>query len=262
MSKKLFLVGCLFFCIVSFLASQEKLNSFSNELIPIVQFYQRQNIIGKNGNLLENVLLKQTINAFSQKKNETTTVLLFAKNPKKCLVYYIDKTGVPTAYLQRGQDTWIYRTNLRTPLKVTTSQNILGEANVGDILGLNLLDDFVLLNIEKNEKENLFYFERSVSNYPYPSIIVSLNPKTEKINSIFYQGLGKKTIRVADLSNYTIINKIHEVPVWNLRNLYMNIDLKTTITYTDIRQIEIPDSFFQPDGNSLKQFLQWAKSFL
>lgn len=227
----------------------------------ILRFYSQQNMTGSSGRLLEDVILKQEIQTSDSKKTEIMNVLLFVKNPKVSLVYATDNSGKPTAYLQRDNETWIYRENLRLPLKISLSQSVSGEANLGDILGMNLIDDFSCVNVEQNSETVSFTFDRLKSNLPYSTIEVNASKTTKDIFSIKYLGMGGSAIRMAELDNYFIVRTDHRLPIWSISNLHMNVDRVTKIKYLDVKRMSIPDSFFQPNATALAQFLIWARGF-
>lgn len=226
----------------------------------ILPFYKNQNLIGASNILLENMMLKQQIQTIGPKGTETSIVMLYTKGPKTCLVYTVDKTGRPIIFLQRDNETWIYRENLRLPMKISLSQRVSGEANLGDILGLNLLDDFAIVQSSQNEAGISILFSRKSSGYPYPSIEVFVEPKSGDLYQILYNGAGGNAIRRAELNNYTTVSGNHRMPLWTIRNLTINKEFITTIRYLEIKSLAIPDSFFQPNANALSQFLIWARS--
>jgi len=227
----------------------------------ILRFYSQQNMNGKSGHLMEDLIFEQSIKTSDLKGTKTINVLLFCKGPKVCLVYSTDNNGKPTAYLQRNNETWIYRENLRLPMKISLSQNVSGEANLGDVLGINLIDDFFVSDIEKNPDTITFTFNRKSVEFPYSSVKVNANPVTKDLYSIQYLSMGGTTIRQADLENYSIVSGDHRLPIWSITNLHMNTDRVTRIIYLDVKRMTIPDSFFHPNAIALSQFLVWVRSF-
>jgi|GEM_PF-3548050 hypothetical protein len=227
----------------------------------ILRFYTQQDLTGASGGILEDVMLKQSILTSDSRGSETSTVILFAKSPKVCLVYLTDKAGKPTAYLQRGNDIWVYRETLRLPMKVTLSQSVSGEANIGDILGLNLLDDFICHEIRSTDASISFSFKRKAPGYPYPAVTVEADPRTGDLTSILYLGSSGDAIRRAELGPYSMVGSGHRMPAWAISNLRIRTDRVTRISYIDVKRLDIPDSFFQPNAVALGQFLKWARSY-
>ncbi|MBN1243437.1 MAG: outer membrane lipoprotein-sorting protein [Spirochaetales bacterium] len=226
------------------------------------RFYSQQRLAGPGGGLLEDMMLAQELTVSEAGKERRSRVLLFSKNPDTCLVYVADERGQATAYLRRGDDTWIYRDTLRLPLKVSRAQAVLGEANLGDLLGIDLWGDFEIVGASDGAEGLLMDFSRSGTGSPYASVRVIADAATGDLARIEYKGTGGQTIREAALGPYATLEGGHRVPAWTIRNLRIGTSAVTTIRYTRIAYVAIPDAFFKPEAVALGQFLIWAKGRL
>jgi hypothetical protein len=225
------------------------------------RFYEQENLAGSSGKILRDVVLVQRIVTSEAESRKASIVVIFCKNPKVSLVFLTDETGRATAFLQRGTDTWIYRESLRIPLKVSLSQSVFGDANLGDILGLNLVEDFTCTSVAEEENSYIFQFKRISTTYPYSGVDVVADQESGDFSAIHYRSYAGGIIRQAALSDYASLNGGHRVPTWTISSLHLNTARSTKISYEDIKPLSIPEAFFQPNANSLSQFLRWAGNY-
>jgi len=228
----------------------------------VERFYTAQKMGSDQSRILENMMVKQEITTLSSSGETRGVSVVFFKNPDVALCYFRGSKGEEVVFLYHERNAWIYKDGLRTPIKVSLSQQVMGDANLGDVLGINVLRDFEFSSLE-NTGEGLVlnYVKKPASTYPYP--VVQLHVDTEeRIRQIWYGGAGGEFIRVADLDNYRLVAGDHLVPDWTIRNVKMHTDRKTILRYVTIRELSLPDSFFRADANALAQFMKWAKRYL
>jgi len=228
----------------------------------ITRFYSQQKLAAPGRGLLEDMMLAQELTVSEGGKERRSRVLLFSKTPDTCLVYVADERGQATAFLRRGDDTWIFREGLRLPLKVSRAQAVLGEANLGDLLGIDLWGDFALASATDAPEGLVMDFERRGPGSPYASVRVVAEAASGELSRIVYRGSGGAAIREAELGPYSTLEGGHRVPVWTIRNLRIGTGAVTTIRYTRIAAAVLPDAYFKPEAAALGQFLIWAKGRL
>lgn len=221
-----------------------------------------QNISDSEGKLLDSIVIEQEILTIIDSEESRTIAHLFMKDADTYLVYLKNERNESICYLYRGDKQWIYRENLRNPMRVNMSQNISGEANLGDLIGIDILRDFELDRTRKTADGHELVYRRSRSSYPYPTIVIESSGNSGNITGIEYQGLGERSMRRVDLIDYRTITGNHRVPTWRIRNLVTDTEDITEIRYRSIKPIDIPGSYFSPNGNALDHFLKWSKGVL
>lgn len=235
-------------------------NLLSEIQTALSRFYEQQNFVGAEGRLFENLMVKQRVTKISGGNQKSTDVFLLTKDLQTILVFLNDERGIPTVFLQRGYNTWIFREGLRLPLKVTLSQNVYGDINLGDILGVNLVENFECSDASVMNGTIKAIFRKLRSHYPYPFVEVEINRETLDLLRIQYNGLSGDGIHEAVLHSYANIDSKHRFPVWMIRNLHINMEQYTELHYLSVQPKTIPDSFFQPNASALSQFLIWARN--
>ena len=226
------------------------------------EFYINQNISDAEGHLLSSIIIKQEIRNIVGNKESLIFTHLFMKDEDTYLVYLKNERNESICYLYRGDNQWVYRENMNNPMRVNMSQNVSGMANLGDLIGINILRDFDLNHIIQNTDSYSLHYDRAVSSFPYPSIVIDVDKSTNSINSIEYQGLGSRSMKRVNLIDYRVISGNHRIPVWQIRNLVTDMGDFTEIKYLSIEEIKIPSGFFTPTGNSLNHFLKWSDALL
>jgi hypothetical protein len=226
------------------------------------RYYLGQNISDSDGRLRESIVIEQEIYTLEDGKESKTTAYLFMKDADTYLVYMKNERNESICYLYRGDRQWVYRENLRNPMRVNMSQNVSGAANLGDLIGIDILQDFDLEEIEEVSGGYDLKYLRGRSSYPYPSIVIESRGENGDISGIEYQGLGGRSMRRVDLLDYKTIAGNHRIPTWRITNLVTDMEDMTEIRYLSIKPIDIPGSYFSPNGNALGHFLKWSEGVL
>ena len=226
------------------------------------KYYAGQGISDTAGRLLTSIVVEQEIRSVEDGVTTDLRAHLFMKDADTYLVYLKNERGESVCYLHKGGRQWVYRENLNNPLRVNMSQNVSGAANLGDLIGIDILKDFHLVSVEESSGAYVLGYERGRSSYPYPGIRVSVDAATEDIAAIEYLGLGERPMRRVLLEDYAFVSGTHRVPVWRIRNLVTDTQDSTTIRYLSIEPIDIPGAYFSPTGNALGHFLRWSDRVL
>ena len=225
-------------------------------------FYINQNISDTDGRLYSSIVIKQEILNMVDGEENRVIAHLFMKDEDTYLVYLKNERNESICYLYRGSSQWVFRENLHNPMRVNMSQNVSGNANLGDLIGIDILRDFKLTGTGEEAGAYTLFYERSQSSYPYPSIVVGADKKTLDIEYIEYQGLGARSMRRVDLIDYRIVSDKHRIPTWRITNLVTDKNDYTEIRYMSIDDIDIPAAYFSPTGNALSHFLKWSDGVL
>lgn len=180
--------------------------------------------------------------------------ILAKDNGEKMLVNFIfPKQERGKRILMIDRDMWIFLPDVGKPLKIPSSQRLIGDVAYGDITRINYAKDYnaTLIGNEfvKNKKCFVLLLHAKDDSATYGSIkywvtIENFHP----VRAEFYTTMGK-LIKIGLFENYKIINgKFHPTKIILIDKLRNS---KSVLEYSNVIQKKIPGKFF--DKNYLRR---------
>lgn len=237
MIKKVFLLICL---LSSYIFADSLYIKY------IEEFYNNQNI-----NMGDNLVLSQIITVNSGKNNDISISNVYSMDNNTSAVVLKNEYQEDQLLLFTNGGSWMYKEGLRKPIKISNSLSIIGSLNISDILGLKLLDDYIVDSERVSEQSYIIDLESIKDELSYPFISVVIDKDEKILKKLILMGEGKRPVKEVVFSEYKVVNKKHKFPVWEIRDLIFNNSTISTIEYMSVSTHKLKKSLFQPNRQAL-----------
>lgn len=249
------------FIIISFILSSTL--SFADTIFHpdevFIKFYKQQGLHSDEKDFsIRQIMLTQKIKTVIGGRESIQTYKVIFFNDDTAMVATTDQSDDIILFLIRGNENWLFKKGLRTPLKISLGYQVTGSVSLFDVLRvrfnqykIGLTED--LLNSKKIE---LVASDKSIS-YQYLQVFV--DSSTLDIQKIEYQSVSKKTIKQVLLTDYSLVGGRHRFPRWTIQNRLFSTDDYATITYTAVDRVSYPESLFYPNTQTLNRFIRSFK---
>lgn len=193
-------------------------------------------------------------------------------NPVQVKVFFLNKTNSAVLiqqplegnqlFLSTDQGAWLFKEGLRSPLRISQGFAVFGAANLADVLGLVLLEQYELQPLTENpagtDLRGRFLARDAGANYPRINVQVD---RSGTVRRLEYYGLGDRIVKSASLRDYTQLPDGRRFPIWEIRDELFKSNPGLRIQVRGVRSHSLPESLFRPNTNSLSSLLSRMENF-
>lgn len=187
----------------------------------------------------------------SLKSEDLESVYFIGKFLKRLLIF--DDSSSVIFQLNRG--IWLYRKNLRSPLRISAGQQIFGDASLSDVFRVELQGYRI---DQERVEDGRTYLEMSTEDKtePYRYLDLITYKDSLDVEKLLAYGITrKKPIKEVLMSDYRQIGK-YRLPKLQMRNLVFGGHIVTELYFRNVSSSDVPGRYFSSDGSSLSQFLK------
>jgi outer membrane lipoprotein-sorting protein len=207
----------------------------------LTDIFKRQGLTGE-GSFEINL---QVVSFKGEARNDSR-VRVFLDDGRKQLVTFIEPERLKDDYyLVNGYNTWMYRKELKRPLRISAQQRLFGNAGIAETAGINYLNDYDIIKATENDGEYLIELQAKDGRTAYQRASMWISKSSLRISKIILKALNGQELKSLLYGDYRMVDG-HEMAVIEINNLLQNMNEKTIIKYTGIKSRTFDPEIFDP----------------
>ena len=176
---------------------------------------------------------------------------------EQALVIYQDQNKEATLVLVQDSSQWLYRENLRRPVKVTRSFDLGDNLDISDMLGIDLMEDYEITAEQIVDDVLLLEMNALVLGLRYRHVDIRIDPDNLDITGIDYKSVSNKVIRTADVE-YTRLSGGRRMPSYTFYPSVVSRNQETVnLTVQTVEDSTLPVNLFAPNVTVLQRALDF-----
>ena len=169
---------------------------------------------------------------------------VYTSGDNQSLIVFKSAADAGQKVLMKGKNYWMFMPKSRRPIRITPMQKLLGEAALGDVATLNWSKQYKVIDEKSENKTIILTLEANKNSASYQKIELTLNGEDYfPMSAALYLRSGMLS-KVAKFERGERDGQDAVVKMALIDNMKSN--LKTIINYNEVRTVEIPSKFFNP----------------
>jgi len=169
---------------------------------------------------------------------------VYTNTDSRSLIVFKSPADAGQKVLMKGKSYWMFMPKSRRPIRITPMQKLLGEAALGDIATLSWSKQYKIVDQKTENKTINLTLEAKNSSASYQKIELKLNSEDYfPISAALYLRSGMLS-KVAEFERGKRDGQDAVVKMLLIDNMKSNS--KTVINYNDVKTVDIPNKFFNP----------------